>query len=61
VFNGRRELIDHSLVSHALLAGATDVDTGVEQLPSITSDPTARRDAVASDHSPVIARITLSG
>jgi endonuclease/exonuclease/phosphatase family metal-dependent hydrolase len=60
IFNGRRELIDHILVSHALLAGATAVDTGVQDLPSITNDPTPRRDDASSDHSPVIARITLN-
>jgi endonuclease/exonuclease/phosphatase family metal-dependent hydrolase len=59
IFNGRPELIDHILVSHALLAGATDVDTGVQDLPSVGLDPAARRDATASDHSPVLARITL--
>jgi endonuclease/exonuclease/phosphatase family metal-dependent hydrolase len=59
VFRGRRELIDHILVSHALLAGATEVDTGVQSLPSVDTDPRARRDATASDHAPVIARITL--
>jgi endonuclease/exonuclease/phosphatase family metal-dependent hydrolase len=59
IFDGRPELIDHILVSHALLAGATDVDTGVQDLPSVGPDPGARRNATASDHSPVIARITL--
>jgi hypothetical protein len=60
IFSGRRELIDHILISHALLAGATDVDTGVQDLPSITNDPAPRRDDTASDHAPVIARITLN-
>jgi endonuclease/exonuclease/phosphatase family metal-dependent hydrolase len=59
IFNGRRELIDHILVSHALLAGATDVDTGGQPVPSITDNPAERRDAPGSDHAPVIARITL--
>jgi endonuclease/exonuclease/phosphatase family metal-dependent hydrolase len=37
IFNGRRELIDHILVSKALLGGATDVDTGVQDNISLPS------------------------
>ena len=58
IFNGRHELIDHILVSRALLQGATQVDTGVQDLPSMTEDPTQAH-GKASDHSPVIARITV--
>jgi endonuclease/exonuclease/phosphatase family metal-dependent hydrolase len=43
VFRGRGELIDHILVSHALVNRVTDVDTGTRP-PSITEEPTARRD-----------------
>jgi exonuclease III len=59
--HGERELIDHILVSHALLdhIGDGDVITGPGPTPSITDNPTARRDAPASDHRPVIATITL--
>jgi hypothetical protein len=39
IFNGRRELSDHILVSHALLAGGNKVDTGVQNRPSSTNDP----------------------
>jgi endonuclease/exonuclease/phosphatase family metal-dependent hydrolase len=59
--HGERELIDHILVSHALIAhiGDGDVTTGPGPTPSITDNPTARRDAPASDHRPLIATITL--
>ncbi|GAA3240624.1 endonuclease/exonuclease/phosphatase family protein [Actinocorallia longicatena] len=58
VYQGRGELIDHLLVSHALLARATEVHTahpGV--LPSIADDPTVRRDAPASDHALIYVRL----
>ena len=56
VFEGQRELIDHILISHALLSRLQSVDTQPNQVASITSNPAARRDAPASDHAPVIAR-----
>jgi endonuclease/exonuclease/phosphatase family metal-dependent hydrolase len=59
-FRGRGELIDHILVSHALLHrvpdGAVRTD-GAGPTPSITEDPRQRRDAAGSDHRPVIADI----
>jgi endonuclease/exonuclease/phosphatase family metal-dependent hydrolase len=58
-FNGRNELIDHILVSDALVHDVDSVTTGTTAVPSITSDPTERRDAAGSDHSPVIAHFNI--
>jgi hypothetical protein len=58
VFRGRGELIDHILVSHALVNRIDHVDTGTRP-PSITEDPTALRDEQASDHAPIVARFHL--
>lgn len=55
MFRGRRELINHILVSHALVQRA-QVDTGPGEPPSVTEDRTARRDEPASDHLPVVTR-----
>ncbi|MQY09132.1 endonuclease/exonuclease/phosphatase family protein [Actinomadura macrotermitis] len=60
IYRGRRELIDHILVSHALLGRAGDVGTlraGRDGLPSVTDDPAARRDAPASDHALLRVRL----
>jgi endonuclease/exonuclease/phosphatase family metal-dependent hydrolase len=59
VFRGRGELIDHILVSHALVQRVEQVDTGPGEPPSITEDPAERRDEPASDHLPVVARFSL--
>ena len=59
VFRGRGELIDHILVSHALVQRVVQFDTGPGEPPSITEDPTERRDEPASDHLPVVARFPL--
>jgi endonuclease/exonuclease/phosphatase family metal-dependent hydrolase len=56
VFRGRGELIDHVLVSHALVRRVEHVDTGPGKPPSITEDPRARCDEPASDHLPIVAR-----
>ncbi|MEP9384015.1 endonuclease/exonuclease/phosphatase family protein [Nocardioides cheoyonin] len=53
---GQPELIDHILISHALLDGFRSVDADVSQLESITPDPRARANAPASDHAPLIAQ-----
>jgi endonuclease/exonuclease/phosphatase family metal-dependent hydrolase len=58
IFEGQRELIDHILISHALLTSLQSVDTQPNQVASITLDPAARRDAPASDHAPVFAQFT---
>jgi endonuclease/exonuclease/phosphatase family metal-dependent hydrolase len=56
ISHGRKELIDHILVSHALVQRVTDVRTIVEQpLPSVTTDPGERRSDPSSDHAAVIA------
>jgi endonuclease/exonuclease/phosphatase family metal-dependent hydrolase len=59
VFRGRRELLDHILVSRALVERVDSVDTGPVEPPSITEDRTARRDEPVSDHRPVVARFRL--
>jgi hypothetical protein len=53
IFNGRRELIDHILVSHALATTLERADTGTTDLPSV-SGPRPASDG--SDHAPVFAR-----
>jgi endonuclease/exonuclease/phosphatase family metal-dependent hydrolase len=55
---GRKELIDHILVSAAMVKplNAITVEAITDpQLPSITTDPNARRDAPSSDHAPIVA------
>jgi hypothetical protein len=55
---GRKELIDHILVSAAIVKPleAITIEALTEQpLPSITPDPSARRNAPSSDHAPVVA------
>jgi endonuclease/exonuclease/phosphatase family metal-dependent hydrolase len=59
VYRGRRELIDHLLVSHALLDAVTEVTTGTDTTPSITDNPTERRDAPQSDHRPLVMTLDL--
>ena len=54
-FRGRDELIDHILVSHALVGAVERVDAQGGPPPSITEQPGARRDAQGSDHLPVVA------
>ena len=58
IYRGRRELIDHLLVSHALLDSVTAVTTGQIELPSITDNPVAHRDHPGSDHRPVMATLS---
>ncbi|MET9733673.1 endonuclease/exonuclease/phosphatase family protein [Streptomyces sp. NPDC006458] len=60
--DGRRELIDHVLVSHHLIhritaAGTGLPDSGPPDLPSVSTDPTSRRDEPGSDHAPVWVRV----
>ena len=60
VNQGRKELIDHILVSHALHDRVQEVRSVIDHpLPSVTDNPGERRDAVDSDHAPVLARIDL--
>ena len=59
-FEGRSELIDHILVSRALLETVEAVSTVAPgPLPSITDNANARRDATVSDHSMIIAQLDL--
>jgi endonuclease/exonuclease/phosphatase family metal-dependent hydrolase len=58
IYEGRHELIDHILVSAAVVKpiDAITVEAIVSQpLPSISTDPNARRDEPSSDHAPVVA------
>ena len=60
IFRGRRELIDHVLVSHALVRRVVRADTVGEAPPSITEFPWLRRDAAGSDHRPLFAELDLA-
>ncbi|MEU7055619.1 endonuclease/exonuclease/phosphatase family protein [Streptomyces sp. NPDC046197] len=62
VNSGRRELIDHVLVSHHLVHRLTEAGTGLPddsapRLPSIGPDPAERQGAPGSDHAPVWVRV----
>jgi predicted extracellular nuclease len=60
VHNGRRELIDHILVSHALLdklGGVHTVDAA--HLPSIGDNPREAHPVRAADRSPVLVHVAL--
>lgn len=60
IFEGQRELIDHLMVNQQLVRKVTDVRSLVERpLPSITNDPTERRDARDSDHAPIVAHLDI--
>jgi endonuclease/exonuclease/phosphatase family metal-dependent hydrolase len=55
---GRKELIDHILVSAALVTPLTAISAEAinpDQLQSITADPNARRAQPSSDHAPIVA------
>ncbi len=58
VYRGRRELIDHLLVSRAAVLRVTDATTGGPVPRSVTDDPTARIDVPGSDHRPVLATLS---
>ncbi|MFC8405966.1 endonuclease/exonuclease/phosphatase family protein [Streptomyces griseoincarnatus] len=62
VNSGRRELIDHVLLSHRLVrrvsaAGTGLPDDGPPRLPSVGADPGERRGVAGSDHAPVWVRV----
>lgn len=57
---GRHELIDHILVSHAMITRLTTAETVPLDVPSIGVQPqTAPRTSPPSDHRPVLARFDL--
>jgi endonuclease/exonuclease/phosphatase family metal-dependent hydrolase len=62
IYRGRAELIDHILLSHALVhsvaEGAVTTDAATSVIPSITDAPGNRRGAPGSDHRPVLAVIS---
>jgi endonuclease/exonuclease/phosphatase family metal-dependent hydrolase len=63
VNSGRRELIDHVLISHRLAHRVTEAGTGlpgaeIPRLPSVGADPAERRGAAGSDHAPVWVRVS---
>jgi hypothetical protein len=58
VNHGRPELIDHILVSGALVKKVTSAEAVIAQpLPSVGDDPGPRHAAPSSDHAPVVATI----
>jgi endonuclease/exonuclease/phosphatase family metal-dependent hydrolase len=61
IYRGKRELIDHILVSHLVTHHVADngVTAGGPPPASIEDNPNARRDTPASDHRPLIATIAL--
>ena len=57
---GRRELIDHNLASHALIGTLQDAGTVPLDIPSIGTHPqTTPRTSPPSDHRPVVAHFDL--
>ncbi len=59
IYRGRRELIDHVLVSRALLERIAAAGTFGGDLPSVHDDPRVRRDATGSDHAAVFVRLDV--
>jgi len=62
IYRGRRELIDHIFVSHALVGKIAEDHVTTDAAgptPSIDDNPTQRRGAPGSDHRPVLAAVDL--
>jgi len=61
IFEGRRELIDHLLVSRRLVAPGNlpGVRVHHQAAGSIGVDPLVRRDEPASDHDPLLAHLNI--
>jgi hypothetical protein len=56
--HGRKELIDHILVSAVLVKPLDKVSANAiidQPLPSVAEDPDARKNEPSSDHAPVVA------
>ncbi|MGH3383345.1 MAG: endonuclease/exonuclease/phosphatase family protein [Nocardioidaceae bacterium] len=61
VYRGRGELIDHLLVSRALLESVLTVATvAAGPLPSITEVASARQDEPTSDHAMIVTELALN-
>jgi hypothetical protein len=59
---GRKELIDHVLVSAALVKPLTAITVAAivpEPLASIATNPTLRRNQPSSDHAPIVASLRV--
>jgi hypothetical protein len=61
IYRGRKELIDHILVSHALVAKALSMQSGTgvatgPTLRSMSDNPKVTATITGSDHSPITAR-----
>ncbi|GID96359.1 endonuclease/exonuclease/phosphatase family protein [Amorphoplanes digitatis] len=60
VYEGKPELIDHIMVSHALIDKVREVRTVTDRrLPSVGDDPAERRSAPDSDHAPIFAGLDI--
>lgn len=60
IFEGRKELIDHVLVSAALVNKVQSVHAVIDApVPSISVDPRARLSQPSSDHAPVVADFNI--
>lgn len=60
VYRGRGELIDHILVSQALVGTVANGEVATTgAAPSINDDPASRREEPGSDHRPVLAVFNL--
>jgi endonuclease/exonuclease/phosphatase family metal-dependent hydrolase len=61
IYRGRRELIDHILVSHRVVGAVADGGVTTGPAPgSISDDPNRRRDEPGSDHRPLVAALDLT-
>ena len=59
IHHGNGELIDHILITHALLAVVENVATGSIQIPSTTENPADHTSEAGSDHRPIAVWIAL--
>jgi hypothetical protein len=59
VYRGRRELIDHLLVSHPLVTRVVAATTAGATPPSVGDNPNARVDDPVSDHRPVLVTLDV--
>ncbi|EMY35651.1 endonuclease/exonuclease/phosphatase [Arthrobacter crystallopoietes BAB-32] len=57
IHEGDRELIDHILLSHALVEGLESAESFTDDIQGIGNNPSARRSESVPDHAPVTVRI----